>query len=139
MKRWVVGIVLVVFVVLLGVIAYLGIIASKDENNGEINIEDDFDATVIEGSDNDEKKDIAYSLEELEKMALDYYEMKTGYRPSSVAAEADAENENIVNIQLYDNLGDHNSTSDWYRVNKYTGVGTNMLEEEIDLKETINK
>ena len=31
-------------------------------------------------------------------------------------------------------MGDHNSTSDWYTVNPKTAVGTDMLENKIDLK-----
>lgn len=76
-----------------------------------------------------------YSLEELEEKALKYYEEKTGYKPGCVAASPDENDEDMVNIQLYDSFEDHNSTCDWYAIDKYSGKGTNVLGEEIDLTE----
>ncbi len=73
-----------------------------------------------------------YTIESLCEMALDYYEALTGYRPSSAAGEKQADG--MVVIQLYDNLGDHNSTSDWYTVDPMSAVGTNMMGETINLK-----
>ncbi len=76
-----------------------------------------------------------YTAQELEDAALNYYQENSEehYRPGMVASMPDEENPNIINIQLYDNLGDHNSTSDWYSIDKTTGKGTNILGEEIDL------
>lgn len=73
-----------------------------------------------------------YTTDELEKMALDYYETKTGYRPGNVASQVNQDG--TVSIQLYDNMGDHNSTSDWYTVDSKTAVGTNVMGDKIDLK-----
>lgn len=81
---------------------------------------------------NEEKTE--YTLEQLQSMSLDYYEMKNGYRPQNTGAVYDDENPDMVIIQLYDNLGDHNSNADWYTVNKYTAIGTNAVGNEIDLK-----
>ena len=64
-------------------------------------------------------------------MALDYYEKKTGYRPSQVSS--DVNQDGTVSIQLYDNMGDHNSTSAWYTVDPKTAVGTDIMENKIDL------
>jgi hypothetical protein len=72
-----------------------------------------------------------FSNDELCRFALDYYEMKTGYRPGCAAAASQPTGE--VVIQLYDNMGDHNSTCDWYTVDRVTGKGTNLMGEEIDL------
>ncbi len=69
---------------------------------------------------------------EWEQLALDFYEQETGYRPSSVGSELNEEGD--LMIQLYDNLGDHNSTSDYYVVNGTTGIATNMEGKEIDLR-----
>ena len=73
-----------------------------------------------------------YTTEELEKMALDYYEAKTGYRPSRVGSQKN--DDGTISIQLYDNMGDHNSTSDWYTVDPKTAVGTDITKNKIDLK-----
>ena len=73
-----------------------------------------------------------YTTKELEKMALDYYEAKTGYRPTLSASKVN--DDGTVSIQLYDNMGDHNSTSDWYTVDPKTAVGTNVMGDKIDLK-----
>lgn len=78
-------------------------------------------------------KQEAFTTEQLEKMALDYYEAKTGYRPTGVASQAN--DDGTISIQLYDNMGDHNSTSDWYTVDKETAVGTDIMGNKIDLKE----
>lgn len=73
-----------------------------------------------------------YSIDALCEMALDYYEALTGYRPSQAAGGK--QDDGMVVIQLYDNLGDHNSTSDWYTVDPMSAVGTNTIGETIDLK-----
>ena len=65
-------------------------------------------------------------------MALGYYEQKNNYRPGQAGAMINYDGK--IAIQLYDNNGDHNSTCDWYTVDRYTAVGTNMLGETIDLK-----
>ncbi len=72
-----------------------------------------------------------YSDIQLCEMALDYYELQTGYRPGMVSSTVNEDG--TVTIQLYDNLGDHNATSDWYTVDRYTAIGTNLLDEEIRL------
>lgn len=79
---------------------------------------------------------MGYTDEELETMALDYYEKFNGYRPQYAAV--DHETDGMVLIQLYDivNVGEdsgHTATSDWYTVDRYTGKGTNFFEEPIDL------
>lgn len=82
-------------------------------------------------SANNSKKE-SYTTSELQKMALDYYEAKTGNRPNSVSLQVNADGS--ISIQLYDNMGDHNSTSDWYTVDKNTATGTDIMGNKIDLK-----
>lgn len=91
----------------------------KNTNNSTTNNNNNNDATKT------------YTQEELEKMALNYYEKKTGYRPGNVASEVQSDGK--LQIQLYDNLGDHNSTSDWYTIDMKTGKGENTLGETVDL------
>ena len=76
-----------------------------------------------------------HSTSELEDMALEYYQKKYNYKPSHAEAFVDEENENIINIHLYDIVDDHTATVDWYAIDKYTAVGTNVLGEEVDLME----
>ncbi len=96
------------------------------ENLQENKIESDNNKTQ------ESKTEKEYTQEELEQMALDYYEKQTGYRPNSVASEK--QQDGLVIIQLYDNLENHNSTADWYTIDPKTAKGTDILENEIDLK-----
>ncbi|MGN0688532.1 MAG: hypothetical protein ACI4KA_10555 [Oscillospiraceae bacterium] len=69
-----------------------------------------------------------YSNMQLCEMALSYYSALTGYTPSSVASQTNEDG--TVTIQLYDNLGDHNSTSAWYTVDRFTAEGTDDITGE---------
>lgn len=69
-----------------------------------------------------------YSNEALCEMALNHYEAASGYRPEFAAAIVNADDS--VSIQLYDNLGDHNSSAAWYTVDRITGEGTNDITGE---------
>ncbi|MBR1530072.1 MAG: hypothetical protein IJ642_12355 [Oscillospiraceae bacterium] len=75
-----------------------------------------------------------YSNLELCEMALDYYEARNDYRPADAVAEVQPDR--TIMIQLYDNLGDHNSTSAWYTVDRFTAKGTDIIGNAIDLTET---
>lgn len=83
-------------------------------------------------------KIVSYSDEELCKMAGDYYaDQHDGIVPSEITIDSVSEDGRIVKIHLYENLEDHSVTKEWYDVDRYTGVGTNVNFEEIDLKETL--
>ncbi|MBE6877425.1 MAG: hypothetical protein E7496_12060 [Ruminococcus sp.] len=73
-----------------------------------------------------------YSNLELCEMALDYYEAKYAYRPADASAEVQANGK--IAIQLYDSLEDHNSTSAWYTVDRFTAQGTDIMGNTINLK-----
>lgn len=106
---------------------------TNSNSNNSINIEQSkSDKQDNNNSNNQDNKKQEYIQNELEQMALDFYEEKTGYRPGSVASEI--KKDGTVAIQLYDNLGSHNSTSDWYTVNQKTAQGTDILGNQIDLK-----
>lgn len=78
-----------------------------------------------------------YSNVRLTEMALEHYVVHTN------ASEEDMEGmtgaamtnvDNTVTVQLYRNLGDHNSTAAWYVVDRFTATGTDLTSgEEIDL------
>lgn len=72
-----------------------------------------------------------YSNEALCQMALDHYEAANGYRPSMAGATINLDE--MIAIQLYDLVGDHISTSDWYTVDRYTAKGYNVINEPIAL------
>lgn len=72
-----------------------------------------------------------YSNEELAEMALNYYEAANAYRPG--AADAAIDEDGTVVIRFYDSFADHDATSDWYRIDRYTARGTDLMEEPVDL------
>ena len=95
-------------------------------------VKDYIDNKYLENNSSNTSKKEGYTTKELEKMALDYYEAKNGYRPEYVASQVNKDGS--VAIQLYDVFSDHISTSDWYTVDSKTAVGENIMGEKIDLK-----
>jgi hypothetical protein len=74
------------------------------------------------------------SNDELGELALDYYEMKNDYRPSQVGVGIAEDGK--ATIQLYDNLGDHSTTSAWYTIDKFTLTGEDGVSfESVDFNE----
>ena len=81
-----------------------------------------------------------YTSEQLVELAKEYYTLnsKSSYVPKNVVV--DNESGDVVTIHLFDDMDTHVATSDWYLVNRYTGKGENILEEEIDIsRENINR
>lgn len=73
-----------------------------------------------------------FSNDELAKLAMDHYIETTDLTPGQSGSMTNEDN--TVTVQLYDNLGDHNSTAAWYIVDRFTAVGTNLLTgEPVDL------
>lgn len=78
-----------------------------------------------------------YSNDALTRLATAHY-VRSGNEPTSLAASITNE-DNTVTVQLYDNLGDHNSTSAWYILDRFTATGTDLMNGmEIDLLEHLN-
>jgi len=74
-----------------------------------------------------------YSNAELAELAGEHYARVTEEEIPSQSGTLTNE-DNTVTVQLYDNLGDHNSTAAWYIVDRFTATGTDLLTgEEIDL------
>lgn len=73
----------------------------------------------------------AYTDQKLCDMALQHYVDMTGYRPEY--CEIDGVNGNQVSIHLYNVLVNMTATSDWYSVDRDSGIGTNFMGEAIDL------
>lgn len=68
---------------------------------------------------------------ELVEAVKGYYEDAYGTVPPYV--EVDHYDGDNVIIHIYDVSGGHISTWDWYTIDRYTGVGTNFMGEEIRL------
>jgi len=71
------------------------------------------------------------SDEELCELAAAYYEAVHGERPPLVSVDESEGDE--VTIHLYEDMGDHLATWDWYTVDRNTGKGTDFFGNEIDL------
>ena len=68
-----------------------------------------------------------YSDRELEELALAYYKAQNPSQDTdSLTAAAQANEDGSVTIQVYQNLGDHNSTAAWYAVDRLTAQGTDV-------------
>lgn len=75
-----------------------------------------------------------YSNQELADRALAYYkEHNSGQDNSNLTAAAQTNEDGSVSIQVYENLGDHNSTAAWYTVDRTTGAGTDASGGDISL------
>ena len=76
-----------------------------------------------------------YSDRELEGLALAYYKAQNpGGDTDGLTAAARANQDGTVTIQVYENLGDHNSNAAWYTVDRVTARGTDGSGAEVDLK-----
>lgn len=74
-----------------------------------------------------------YTNEELCRLALEDYKSKNDSGEELDAAAAD-NGDGTVTIQIYQNLGDHNSTAAWYQVDRITGEGEDVSSgNEVDL------
>ncbi len=69
-----------------------------------------------------------YSNEELGELALQYYTALYDYTPGCVGTQSN--DDGTVSIQLYDSLEDHNSTSAWYRVDRWSTEGWDDISGE---------
>ena len=50
-----------------------------------------------------------------------------------MTSAAQTNEDGSVAIQVYENLGDHNSTAAWYTVDRITAAGTDGSGNEVDL------
>jgi hypothetical protein len=77
-----------------------------------------------------------YSNAELAELAGEHYARLTEEEIPELSGTLTNE-DNTVTVQLYDNLGDHNSTAAWYIVDRFTAEATNLLTgEEFALEES---
>ena len=96
----------------------------------------------IQEVDNDaDNQQVAYTDDELQEMALQYYIMINGYAPGYIDISTDKDDSKAV-IHLYDineldGVG-YTSTYNWYTVNRYTAKGYDFFENEIDLTDVFS-
>lgn len=75
-----------------------------------------------------------YSNQELCDLALAYYGAHSdGQSSEGLTAAAQTNEDGTVTIQVYQNLGDHNSTAAWYTVDRTTAQGTDGAGQAVDL------
>ena len=75
-----------------------------------------------------------YSNQELAGLALSFYRENNGAQDNQTLTSAAQTNEDgSVSIQVYENLGDHNSTAAWYTVDRMTAAGTDNSGNEVNL------
>lgn len=122
-----------------GILFNMGAVDSITQAKVSDIAEDSFTLTSLDGSAerlfyvSDRTDDfVFYTDEELQKLALAYYEANFSYSPSSCGIRQNEDG--TATIQLYDSLQDHNSTSAWYTVDRVSLVGTDDLSGcEVDL------
>ena len=75
-----------------------------------------------------------YSNQELADLALRFYQENNSAQDNQNLTSAAQTNEDgSVSIQVYENLGDHNSTAAWYTVDRLTAAGTDGSGQEVAL------
>ena len=73
-----------------------------------------------------------YSNQELADLALNFYQ-ENNQDSQNLASAAQTNEDGSVSIQVYENLGDHNSTAAWYTVDRMTATGTDGAGNAVDL------
>ena len=75
-----------------------------------------------------------YSNQDLADLALNFYkETNHAQDNQNLTSAAQTNDDGSVSIQVYENLGDHNSTAAWYTVDRMTAAGTDSSGSEVDL------
>lgn len=78
-----------------------------------------------------------YSNHDLCQMALRLCAQENGVEEDSLEVAAVTNEDGSVSIQVYQNLGDHNSTAAWYTVDRFTAQGRNdSTGEPVDLSQS---
>lgn len=74
-----------------------------------------------------------YTDDELASMALSYYKSNSGEPSDGLLSAAEANADGSVTVQIYRSLGDHNSTAEWYTLDRITASGTDSAGNAVDL------
>lgn len=74
-----------------------------------------------------------YTNDELASMALSYYKSNSGEPSDGLLSAAEANADGSVTVQIYRSLGDHNSTAEWYTLDRLTASGTDSAGNAVEL------
>lgn len=74
-----------------------------------------------------------YTNDELASMALSYYKSNSGEPSDGLLSAAEANADGSVTVQVYRSLGDHNSTAEWYTLDRITASGTDSAGNPVEL------
>lgn len=74
-----------------------------------------------------------YTDDELASMALSYYKSNSGEPSDGLLSAAEANADGSVTVQIYRSLGDHNSTAEWYTLDRITASGTDSAGNPVEL------
>lgn len=106
----------------------------RDGDTITLEWEDGTTETLTYASEQGSDSFLFYSNQELADMALTHYKtLNSDQENENLAAAAQTNDDGSVTIQVYENLGDHNSTAAWYTVDRLTGTGTDDTGAEVDL------
>ena len=128
------NLIIVLLIILLIILIIYNFIEKKIVNNGQ-NILENIENFINENIEEEfiEEETNEYTLEELEKMALDYYELKTGERPDFVSAVKN--DDDLIHIQLYDLYNGPNTTVVYYTIDPLTAIGYDSEGNKVDFNE----
>ena len=128
------NLIIVLLIILLIILIIYNFIEKKIVNNGQ-NILENIENFINENIEEEfiEEETNEYTLEELEKMALDYYELKTGERPDFVSAVKN--DDDLIHIQLYDLYNGPNTTVIYYTIDPLTASGYDSEGNKVDFNE----
>lgn len=74
-----------------------------------------------------------YTNDELASMALSYYKSNSGEPSDGLLSAAETNADGSVTVQIYRSLGDHNSTAEWYTLDRLTASGTDSAGNPVEL------
>lgn len=74
-----------------------------------------------------------YTDDELASLALEYYKAHSGEDTDGLVSAAETNADGSVTVQVYRNLGGHNSTSEWYTLDRLTASGTDSAGNPVEL------
>lgn len=115
-------------------VAVKGVLTRTDDSNVTVKWENGQEETMRFVSDKGSDEFQFYTNEELCKMAMAYYSHISGVKKMQAAADAEPE---TVTVQIYENIGDHNSTYAWYQIDRMSGKGIDANSgAEVDFSAT---
>lgn len=102
-------------------------LSDQSEDRVTLTTEDGTTDTLVYVCEGDADSFRFYSDEEIQLIALNYYQAQYDYTPqySGITDNGDG----TVTVQLFDQVDDHNATAAWYTIDRVTLAGTDDLQE----------